>query len=71
MVPPGQPRLSAKARQFIDNTAAVGGAIALSTVSLAEIVYLIEKDRLAASAYDDLINANFMRSTGHVLAHMR
>ena len=48
------PRLSSRAREFIDEVAAAGHDIAVSSISLAEIVYLIEKNRLPASAYDDL-----------------
>lgn len=48
------PRLSTRAREFMDQTAASGHDIAVSSISLAEIVYLIEKNRLPASAYDDL-----------------
>jgi len=51
------PRLSATARQFMDDAAASGLDIVLSPVSLAEIVYLVEKNRLPASAYHDLKNA--------------
>lgn len=48
------PRLSATARTFIDAAAQAGNDIALSPISLAEIIYLVEKNRLPASAYDDL-----------------
>ena len=48
------PRLSSPARDFMDNTARAGYAIALSAISLAEIVYLVEKNRLPESAYQDL-----------------
>jgi PIN domain nuclease of toxin-antitoxin system len=48
------PRLSGPAREFMDNSAREGHTIALSTISLAEIVYLVEKDRLPESAYQDL-----------------
>ncbi len=48
------PRLSTTARSFIDDAASVGHDIVLSPVSLAEIIYLVEKGRLAASAYDEL-----------------
>jgi PIN domain nuclease of toxin-antitoxin system len=48
------PRFSNAAREFIDAAARAGQGIALSPVSLAEIVYLIEKNRLPSSAYDDL-----------------
>lgn len=51
------PRLSAAARTFMDNAASAGHDIAFSPISLAEILYLIEKGRLPMSAYDDLKNA--------------
>jgi PIN domain nuclease of toxin-antitoxin system len=51
------PRLSAAARQFMDDAASAGHDIALSPISLAEIVYLVEKGRLPASAYDELRQA--------------
>jgi PIN domain nuclease of toxin-antitoxin system len=51
------PRLSAAARSFMDDAASAGHDIALSPVSLAEIVYLVEKGRLPPSAYDELRRA--------------
>jgi PIN domain nuclease of toxin-antitoxin system len=51
------PRLSVTARQFMDDAAAAGDDIVLSPISLAEIVYLVEKNRLPASAYHELKNA--------------
>jgi PIN domain nuclease of toxin-antitoxin system len=51
------PRLSVTARQFMDNAADAGYDIVLSPISLAEIVYLVEKNRLPASAYQDLKTA--------------
>jgi len=51
------PRLSATARSFMDDTADAGLDIALSPISLAEIVYLVEKGRLPESAYDELKRA--------------
>ena len=48
------PSLSGTARRFMDDAAAAGQDIVLSPISLAEIVYLVEKNRLSASAYDDL-----------------
>jgi PIN domain nuclease of toxin-antitoxin system len=48
------PRLSVPARQFMDGAAQAGHDIVLSPISLAEIVYLVEKSRLPASAYADL-----------------
>ncbi len=51
------PRLSDTTWQFMDAAAAAGHDIVVSSISLAEIVYLVEKDRLPASAYNDLKNA--------------
>jgi PIN domain nuclease of toxin-antitoxin system len=48
------PRLSVTARTFMDDAAAGGHNIALSPISLAEIVYLVEKNWLSVSAYEDL-----------------
>jgi PIN domain nuclease of toxin-antitoxin system len=48
------PRLSVAARTFIDDA---GHDIAFSPISLAEIVYLVEKNRLPVAAYDDLKEA--------------
>ena len=49
------PRLSKTARVFSWMIwPSVGNTIALSAVSLAEIVYLVEKNRLPESAYHDL-----------------
>jgi PIN domain nuclease of toxin-antitoxin system len=50
-------RLSTAAGEFIDNAAAVRQRIAVSSISMAEIIYLIEKNRLPPSAYDDLKRA--------------
>jgi PIN domain nuclease of toxin-antitoxin system len=51
------PSLSVAARRFMDDSAAAGYDILVSPISLAEIVYLVEKNRLPASAYEDLKNA--------------
>lgn len=51
------PKLSAQALRFIEDTAAAGHDIVLSPISLAEIVYLIEKNRLPPSAYGTLKTA--------------
>ena len=40
------PRLSKPAGDFIDHAAAAGRRVAVSSISLAEIVYLVEKGRL-------------------------
>ena len=47
-------RLSAAAGDFIDNAASAGRQIGVSTISLAEVVYLTEKNRLPPGAYEDL-----------------
>ena len=47
-------RLSVLAGNSIDKAAAAGNQIAISSISLAEIVYLIEKKRVPANAYIDL-----------------
>jgi PIN domain nuclease of toxin-antitoxin system len=60
------PSLSVTARRFMDDAAAAGQDIVLSPISLAEIVYLVEKNRLSASAYDDLKAA--LRNPEYVIA---
>ena len=50
-------RLSAAAEAFINDAATTRRKIAISTISLAEVVYLVEKNRLPASAYDELTQA--------------
>ncbi len=50
-------RISDAAKGFIDNASASRQKIAISTISLAEVVYLIEKNRLSASAYDVVTEA--------------
>jgi PIN domain nuclease of toxin-antitoxin system len=47
-------RLSAAAGDFIDQAAAAGNRVVVSSISLAEIVYLIEKGRLSENVYADL-----------------
>ena len=59
------PQLSASASDFIEKAAAARQRIAVSTISLAEIVYLIEKNRLPRSAYDDL--RSVLSDPDHVL----
>jgi PIN domain nuclease of toxin-antitoxin system len=50
-------RLSVTAGDFIDEAGATGSPIVVSSISMAEIVYLIEKNRLPAKAYEDLKTA--------------
>lgn len=48
------PRLGKAASAFIDGTIARGEHIGVSAISLAEMVYLVEKARIPASALNDL-----------------
>ncbi len=50
-------RLSATARETIEQAAAAGDQIAFSSITLAEIVYLSEKGRLAPETLDRLLQA--------------
>ena len=51
------PRLGRVASAFIDETIARGDQIGLSSISLAEMVYLVEKGRIETSALDDTLAA--------------
>jgi PIN domain nuclease of toxin-antitoxin system len=51
------PRLGRAASAFIDATIINGYHIGLSAISLAEMVYLIEKGRIPAHALDDVLGA--------------
>jgi PIN domain nuclease of toxin-antitoxin system len=53
----GDARLSAGAGRFIGEAAASRHKIAISSISLAEVVYLVEKNRLPSAAYDELTQA--------------
>lgn len=59
------PRLSIAAGDFIDGAARQTQRIIVCTISLAEIVYLIEKNRLPQNAYTDLSAA--LANPNHVL----
>jgi PIN domain nuclease of toxin-antitoxin system len=61
----GDPRLSGVAKEFFERAAAARKKIVLSPISLAEVVYLVEKKRLPASAFDDLKAA--LKNPNHVL----
>jgi len=50
-------RLSAAAAAFINEAATARHKVAISTISLAEVVYLVEKNRLPPSAYEELMHA--------------
>ena len=53
----GDPRLSISAKAFIDQAAGFGRKVILWVISLVEIIYLIEKNRLPFSAYEKLRQA--------------
>ena len=61
----GDPRLSTTAKDFFDKAAAARHKIVLSPISLAEVVYLAEKNRLPARAFDDLRTA--LSNPNHIL----
>lgn len=50
-------RLGRAASDFIDATIAAGNHIGISAISLAEMVYLIEKERIPVTALDDVVAA--------------
>ena len=58
-------RLSKRAKTFIDEAASATHKIAVSTISLAEIVYLVEKKRIPPSTYEGLKRA--LGDPDHVL----
>lgn len=51
------PRLSATARTTIEQIAADGNQVAFSSITLAEIVYLIERGRIDVTTLDRLLEA--------------
>jgi PIN domain nuclease of toxin-antitoxin system len=61
----GDSRLSVVAKSFFDHAAVGGNKIALAPISLAEVVYLMEKNKLAASAMADLRAA--LNNPHHIL----
>ena len=53
----GDPKISAIAKAFIDHASRIDQKIAISAISLAELVYLIEKKRLPHAALEELNTA--------------
>jgi PIN domain nuclease of toxin-antitoxin system len=53
----GDPRLSAAAKNFFDRAAAHGHRVAVTSITLAEVVYLTEKKRLPPGAFENLTEA--------------
>ena len=50
-------RLGKAASDFIDNTVAKGDHIGISAITIAEMIYLVEKGRIPASTVQELRNA--------------
>ncbi len=48
------PRLSQTAREFLDRAAETGDQIGISSITLIEMVYLIEKGRIAVESFSRL-----------------
>ena len=48
------PRLGKAASAFIDETIAKGDHVGVSAISIAEMIYLVEKGRIPANALNDL-----------------
>ncbi|MEP6716533.1 MAG: type II toxin-antitoxin system VapC family toxin [Terriglobia bacterium] len=61
----GDLRLSTTAKKFFDTAAEQGRKVALSPISLVEIVYLVEKKRLPAGSFENLTEA--LKDPGHIL----
>jgi PIN domain nuclease of toxin-antitoxin system len=51
----GDPRLSMDMRSLIEQATLAGDQIAFSSITLAEIVYLSERDRIPSTTFSDLI----------------
>jgi PIN domain nuclease of toxin-antitoxin system len=51
------PRLSSSAKAFIENSAASGDQIGIASITLVELVYLIEKGKIAAEGLTRLAAA--------------
>lgn len=49
------PRLSLPARTLMDAVDAEGNQIAIASITLAEIIYLIERGRVPPTVFDDLL----------------
>jgi PIN domain nuclease of toxin-antitoxin system len=62
------PRLGTAASAFIEDSTAKGDHIGVSAISLAEMVYLIERARIPANALNDLHDA--MADPKAVLQHV-
>jgi PIN domain nuclease of toxin-antitoxin system len=59
------PRISARAKAFIERAASASRSIAISPITLVEIAYLVEKSKLPSEVYYELTKA--LADPGHVL----
>ena len=64
----GDPELSVFALQAMNAAVQSGNTIVLASISLVEVAYLVEKRRVPAGTYDDLITALNDPDFGLVLA---
>ena len=64
----GDKRLSAKARRFFDETAEEGGQIGFSAITLIEIVYLVERNRINPNTLELLLEV--LESESSVLVEL-
>jgi PIN domain nuclease of toxin-antitoxin system len=62
------PRLGADAAAFIEETVTKGDHIAVSAITLAEMIYLIEKGKIQPNTLKDLYSA--MADSNSVLQHV-
>jgi PIN domain nuclease of toxin-antitoxin system len=53
----GDARLSARGRTFLNRLADTGDQVGISSITLAEIIYLIEKRRIPSESFDRVVNA--------------
>jgi predicted nucleic acid-binding protein len=61
----GDPRLSITAKRFLETAARNRREVVLTSISLAEVVYLVHKNRLPATAFEDLTTA--IHNPNHVV----
>lgn len=60
--------LSAKAKMFIENAAGTGNSIGISSITLIEMVYLVEKGRIPANRFTQL--ARQLRVEGSIFTEV-
>jgi len=62
------PRLSEKAREMLEKAASTNGRVGCSALTLAEVIYLQEKDRIPAGTLDRLLESLKTKSSLLVVA---